>query len=410
MSDSDGDLSTAADIPADAEIEECIRSVVREAVKKDEEVTVKLARRWAEERLGLEADFLKDNAQWKERSRDLINAAFQAPSSPEVPKKTAAAPKSKPAPKAGTKRKPDETQPSRKKQKKTEVSDSDADEDLDKGRDEPVGRADDEEVAIAAKPNQIQPKSEDESALSDPPEDDNEEQADTKQNGTGAVGDDERDLSSVIDDDPPPKKKRQKKTAPAKNSKTKAAKAGSTSKKKASAEDDESELSSVLDDPPPKKGRKKKSTSPTATSKPNAKSAGGKNLSPDEEEIKRLQSWLLKCGIRKLWHRELAPFDTSREKIKHLKDMLEEAGMTGRFSAEKAKQIKEARELKAELEAATEFNKTWGHDEGDGSEGDEEKKEEGDDAKEEGEKKVAGGGRARPKGYVDFGDSDEESE
>ena len=34
--------------------------------------------------------------------------------------------------------------------------------------------------------------------------------------------------------------------------------------------------------------------------------------------------------------------------------------MSGRFSAEKAKQIKEARELAAEIEAAKEFNNQFG--------------------------------------------------
>lgn len=401
MSDSEDNLSSAADIPSHAEIEECIRNVVREAVKKDEEVTVKLGRTRAEQRLGLEAGFLKDNAQWKEKSRDLINAAFEEPPSPEVAKKAAKAPKAKPAAKAGTKRKSDETQPSRKKAKNNAVSESE--DDTGDFADDQPGQDGDREVAVkTAKPRATAAKSEDESALSDPPEDD-EQSAAKGQNGNGA-GDDESELSSVIDDGPPAKKKRQKKSAPAKGPTTRAAKPKKAPKAKAPAEDeDESDMSSVLEDPPLKKGSKKKSTSPKPKSKPAATTT--KTLSPDEEEIKRLQSWLLKCGIRKLWHRELAPFDTNKEKIRHLKGMLDEVGMTGRFSAEKAKSIKESRELKAELEAAMEFNKTWGHDE-DEEDGDEDGKE----GESKAEEKPAAARRTRPIGFVDFGDSDEDSE
>ena len=82
------------------------------------------------------------------------------------------------------------------------------------------------------------------------------------------------------------------------------------------------------------------------------------------------------------------------------KKMLDDIGMSGRFSAEKAKQIKEARELKAELEAVEEFNEQWGHDSaGSGSE----VEEEVDKPKETVQKR-------KPKGLVDFGDSDEDSD
>ena len=397
MSDSEDNLSSAADIPADAEIEKCIRTVVREALKKGDEVTVNIARTQAEGKLGLDAGFFNDNAQWKQRSKELVTAAFDEPLSPEAPKKKATAPKAKSAPKAGTKRKSDESQPVvKKKQKKDQVSDSEADD----GND---SEGDVDADMVSTRMSEQVPKSEDDSALSDPPEDTTEAKM-SKENGKQDADDDESELSSVIDE-PAPKKKRQKKAAPAKSSKFKAAKPKPTAKAKPPAEDnDESELSSVLDDPAPKKSRKKKSTSP----KPTKAKPAGKDLSPDEEEIKRLQSWLLKCGIRKLWHRELAPYGSNKEKISHLKGMLDEVGMTGRFSAEKAKGIKEARELRAELEAATEFNKTWGHEkdgEGSGDEGGE------DGGEERGvEEKSAAGKRARPKGFVDFGDSDEDSE
>lgn len=61
-----------------------------------------------------------------------------------------------------------------------------------------------------------------------------------------------------------------------------------------------------------------------------------------------------------MWARELAPYDTPRAKIKHLKQMLKDAGMDGRYSVEKAKQIREERELRADLQDVQEEAKKWG--------------------------------------------------
>ncbi|KAI0155090.1 hypothetical protein GGR52DRAFT_256044, partial [Hypoxylon sp. FL1284] len=120
-------------------------------------------------------------------------------------------------------------------------------------------------------------------------------------------------------------------------------------------EDSDSELSSViLDDPPPKK---RKSKEPKAASKPKQT----KEPSGDEGEIKKLQAQLVKCGIRKIWGFELKKYgDDSKGKIRHLRGMLRDAGMEGRFSEAKAKEIKERRELMADLEAVTEMNRNWG--------------------------------------------------
>ncbi len=129
----------------------------------------------------------------------------------------------------------------------------------------------------------------------------------------------------------------------------------------------ESEMSVLIDEePPPKKKRQKSSSGPVskkaAKAKPegSSKSRDDSNLDPQQAEIKRLQSWLLKCGIRKFWHKELAPYDTPKAKINYLKGMLKDVGMDGRYSAEKAKQIKENREFKADLEAVQEGAKKWG--------------------------------------------------
>lgn len=132
------------------------------------------------------------------------------------------------------------------------------------------------------------------------------------------------------------------------------------------AQDSESEMSDVIDDGPKPKGRKRRSGSGEPKPKaPKKKKTAQKpqDSDPDAEEIKRLQGWLIKCGIRKMWYKELAPYDTPKAKIRHLKEMLAEAGMTGRYSAEKASEIKEARELRADLEAVQDGAKMWGKEE-----------------------------------------------
>jgi hypothetical protein len=128
------------------------------------------------------------------------------------------------------------------------------------------------------------------------------------------------------------------------------------------AQASDSELSVLIDeDPKPKKKRKapapaekKGRKPPTPKTKPDA------DIDPDQVEIKRLQGWLVKCGIRKLWGKELKPYESSKAKIKHLKEMLSEAGMSGRYSVEKASQIKEQRELRADIEAVQEGAERWG--------------------------------------------------
>ncbi|CRG88193.1 hypothetical protein PISL3812_05220 [Talaromyces islandicus] len=130
---------------------------------------------------------------------------------------------------------------------------------------------------------------------------------------------------------------------------------------KGAGDESESEMSVVLEEPAPKKQQKpqKKSSGP-APKKAKAKPKAASESDPDQAEIKRLQGWLLKCGIRKFWARELAPYDTPKAKIKHLKSMLEEVGMKGRYSIEKARQIRDARELQADLEAVKEGAMKWG--------------------------------------------------
>ncbi|KAJ8061488.1 hypothetical protein OCU04_009303 [Sclerotinia nivalis] len=138
--------------------------------------------------------------------------------------------------------------------------------------------------------------------------------------------------------------------------------------KDAGNESDSSAMSVVLDGPLTTKPRVKKSKSAssksskvTKTAKPKAtKAKATAELTPSEQVIKTLQTQLVKCGIRKIWAFELKKYETENEKIKHLKNMLTEVGMTGRFSEGRAKEIKEMRELQADLEAVKEGEKAWG--------------------------------------------------
>lgn len=121
-------------------------------------------------------------------------------------------------------------------------------------------------------------------------------------------------------------------------------------------------MSVVLDEEPkPKKKSKGKSTTaPKAKTTKPGKAKAPAEEDPDQAEIKRLQTWLVRCGIRKVWGAYLKPYESPKAKVKHLKEMLADAGMDGRYSMEKANQIKEARELAADLSAVQEGEQRWG--------------------------------------------------
>ena len=126
----------------------------------------------------------------------------------------------------------------------------------------------------------------------------------------------------------------------------------------------ESEMSVVLDEAPKPRSKRKSSEVDKGPSKKKSKTSKAPKVEltvdADAEEVKRLQGWLVKCGIRKVWYKELQPYDTHKAKVQHLKEMLAEAGMTGRYSVEKASQIREERELQADLDAVQAGNKQWG--------------------------------------------------
>ena len=126
----------------------------------------------------------------------------------------------------------------------------------------------------------------------------------------------------------------------------------------------DSDLSSVIDEEPVKKKRapaakgKKEKAPPKPKKAPKPKA----EEDPDTAEVKRLQGWLVKCGIRKVWSRdpELSKCDSSKEKIRVLKGWLKDVGMDGKYSVEKAAKIKEQREFAKDLEAIKEGEAAWG--------------------------------------------------
>lgn len=358
MSDSEESMS----LPSDDKIEQTLRDTVANlfASGKSEEITVKRVRTIAEEKLGLPQDFLKSQ-DWKARSNTIIHDevdqhyAEDAPSSPvkkpisrkkDMPK--ASSTKPKPAPgktkqavegPRGVKRRSPGPQVKPKKRRKVVIS---SDEESDQV--EPDVSPPDE---LPSEP-ESEPKNVRRRTKAKVVEDDTDEEID---NGI-QTNRPEAKLKHESEDEV--------KTVP----KSQKSQASSDIKGDIS----ESELSSLIDEPPPKKRQKKSpSNKPTraeksakpAKAKP-SKSKDLKDLDPQEAEIKRLQGWLVKCGIRKLWHKELTPYDTSRAKVNHLKDMLKDVGMDGRYSVEKASKIKEQRELAAELDAVQEGAKRWG--------------------------------------------------
>ncbi|OSX64344.1 hypothetical protein POSPLADRAFT_1073872, partial [Postia placenta MAD-698-R-SB12] len=124
----------------------------------------------------------------------------------------------------------------------------------------------------------------------------------------------------------------------------------------------ESEMS-VLIDEPPKRGRKRSGkdgeTKTKAKREPKEKKSKppAKELSKDEETVKRLKSLVVACGVRRVWAKEFKDLERPSDQIKRLKQILADLGMTGRMSLEQAKAIREKRELAQELEDVQTFAK-----------------------------------------------------
>ncbi|KAL5359751.1 hypothetical protein BJX96DRAFT_149024 [Aspergillus floccosus] len=314
-SESEPDEPAVPTAPSDDALERALRDTVAKIYKsgKMDELTVKRVRLAAEKALDLEEGFFKSHGTWKAKSDEIIKDEVSVqdmatqnsgPEDDEEEKPASPPPKKAKIPK---RTKQDSSAASRKRQKTSAPESADEDEHVSEETDEDVKK--------------------------------------------------------------PAKKQKKRKTSPSESPKEQDT-ADSDAAEEAKAEpnaESESEMSVVLDEEP-KPQKRQKSSEPSQKGKKKAPSkAKGKDADsdPNQAEIKRLQGWLLKCGIRKMWWRELAPYDTPKAKIKHLKDMLKEVGMEGRYSLEKARQIREERELKADLEMVQEGAKLWGKESAD---------------------------------------------
>ncbi|KAL4779806.1 hypothetical protein BJX76DRAFT_339683 [Aspergillus varians] len=319
-SEPESDQSNTSPQTSDKGLERALRETVANIFKtgKTDELTVKRVRLATEKALHIEEGFFKSNSDWKARSDQVIknevevqDTAAQESKANKEEDESAGTPPSDTA-KSTKRAKTKAPSTSRKRRKTSTESDADS------GGD---GEDSEEVTRRTKKPKQT---AESESELSeekvlDDSDASKEQDIESPRKKGEAAGDSESDMSVVLDEEPQPKRQRQKKST------------GTTSRQ-----------------------AKKK-----APAKTKAK-ANGADADLNQAEIKRLQGWLIKCGMRKMWARELAPYDTPKAKIKHLKDMLKEAGMDGRYSLEKARQIKEERELREDLEMVQEGAKRWG--------------------------------------------------
>ncbi|EAW21657.1 putative transcriptional regulator [Aspergillus fischeri NRRL 181] len=310
VSDSDDDSNSsqlaAPSKPSDGALEKALRDAVAKIYQsgKMEELTVKRVRMAAERALGSEEGFFKGDSAWKAKSDQIIK---------------------------------DEVEVQDRLAQEPAQEEEEAEEDITlspQKTSKPTKRAKPTSAPTSRKRRKTE--------TPEPKVSDDEE--------TGALSDSEDDVKNIT----------------GRQSKTESERADSADAAEEAADidkvDSESEMSVVLDEEPKpsrKRGKSSESTSAKGKKKAPAKSKDA-NLDPNEAEIKRLQGWLVKCGIRKVWSRELAPYDTPKAKIKHLKDMLKDAGMDGRYSLEKAKQIKEKREFEADLAMIKEGEKHWG--------------------------------------------------
>jgi hypothetical protein len=313
-----------------------IESTLRDTIKflfragDFDNVTVKRIRQRTEQSLNLPTGWFKNHEEWRDRSSSIIRGEVE---NQELSKDdgSPAAPKSKKPSVANGKKRLSEDRPAEKPTKKQRMEKSEA-------KKKPV------QVSRRKKTKVMDSDEDEDESLKDEEEEEKNDPSPLPNPLVTADAKSDAEMSSLssLDDEPPRKSKPKPKSKAAKNpSKT----------SKTVTNDSESDLSSLIDDPPPKK----KSSKPKPSNPKDSTFA-----SKGDDEIKTLQGWLLKCGIRKKWATILAPYTTPKEKIQYLKSQLKDIGMDGRYSTAKAKEIKEQRELAAELDAVQEFANDWG--------------------------------------------------
>ncbi|KAJ1938385.1 hypothetical protein FBU59_004457 [Linderina macrospora] len=119
------------------------------------------------------------------------------------------------------------------------------------------------------------------------------------------------------------------------------------------AEEEESEMSEVFDEEPVV--RKRKAPAATNSTSKRSKNSPTSTSKSSSTTIANLKSYIGKCGVRKVWVKELSGMNGAQQ-VRHLKELLAELGMEGRPTLEKCKKIKEKREMQAELAAMDSHN------------------------------------------------------
>jgi len=343
-------------MPTDSAVEKSLRDAVR-ALWDDPDASVKRVRAKAEENIGVKAGFLKSE-EWKERSKEIIQDQFERKEEEQKASKT----RKRPSPSR------EKDGGSRKKSRVHEVQ----------------SEEDEESTALSEPPESDEAEEEESEEEAPKKKSKAQQQKAGKKIAKPANGG--KKAAPKEKEKPKPKPKAVKKAsseselsdAPSETADNSAKEIETVPPPLSKVDDNNdtsSELSSVIDDPEPVRRKSKAKNGDAKSSAKHSKSASSTSTrskpstepDPNTEEIKRLQGWLAKCGIRKIWGKELKPYGTPKAKIAHLKSLLNDVGMTGRYSNEKAAQIKEARELAADIEAVQEGNERWGKAEGDES-------------------------------------------
>ncbi|GJJ11209.1 hypothetical protein Clacol_005441 [Clathrus columnatus] len=126
-----------------------------------------------------------------------------------------------------------------------------------------------------------------------------------------------------------------------------------------------SEGSSESEEPERSRKRRKRSIQEVIQKSSRKRSTGKDDNDPkisetDEATIKQLKAYVGACGVRKKWAKEFQNYPQPDQQIRRLKKILADLGMEGKYSMEKAKQIKKKRDLARELEDVIEFERKAG--------------------------------------------------
>ncbi|OHF01230.1 transcriptional regulator [Colletotrichum orchidophilum] len=419
--------------PSDKEIEATLLATVRDVFKTDNDnLTVNFIRKRVESDLEIE-DGMLSSGKWKDKSKKLIkelatslmegNAESDVEVKPEGDEENA-------KPKKSGKRQGAETSPPAKRRKRAsvKVEDSEA-----SASEEGKAEAKPKKRAASRKKKQDTPVIDSDSDEESPVKPKASEPTNGRASKVEESGSDALSSPPDSEDEKDEEKLQKEKLEAKKDDKSAENQPQASDDKKAEepADDTTSELSDVIDEPPKPKRKKKEAGvgSKTKAKATKQKKAPAAPESPDDAEIKKLQSHLVKCGIRKIWGFELKQYgDDTKAKMRHLRGMLKDIGMDGRFSEAKAKEIKERRELEADLEAVQEMNASWGAEgrssrskargqpppkkamKDDDSEDENDKEDDGDDDEEQ-ESHIPSRARGKARADLAFlGDDDEESD